>query len=150
MKIKFHLLPPQLFLFCSASMFIMRISYPGYIWLSLPYTLIGLPVMGLGLALSIVGARTFRQKETNIDTFKRPDKLIVEGLYKYSRNPMYLGFLVSLAGVYILLGASSPILLLLAFLVITNRYYIKFEEKAMTDTFGDDYLKYKASTRRWI
>ncbi|MEW9699545.1 isoprenylcysteine carboxylmethyltransferase family protein [Paenibacillus sp. SI8] len=147
---KMYLLPPQLFLVCCIGMLMLRIYYPVIIWLSLPYNLIGLMLIGLGLILSIWGSRTFSKNQTNIHTFKEPDKLIVEGLYKYSRNPMYLGFLVSLAGIFILLGAVSPILLLFTFLIIVNRWYIKSEEKNMTAKFGRDYLQYKDSTRRWI
>jgi len=63
---------------------------------------------------------------------------------------MYLGFLISLLGVAIMLGDFSSILVVIGFFVITDRWYIKFEEAAMAKTFGDRYEEYKAKTNRWL
>ncbi|MFC4102120.1 methyltransferase family protein [Paenibacillus xanthanilyticus] len=73
---------------------------------------------------------------SRLSAFLQPDTLIVEGLYQYSRNPMYLGLLVALTGVFILPGAVTPVLFVLGFLILTNQWYIKVEERAMTDKFG--------------
>ncbi|MWC30223.1 DUF1295 domain-containing protein [Paenibacillus sp. MMS18-CY102] len=145
-----RLLPPQLFLIGAIGMLVMRLYCPYDIWLPFPYNLAGILVVGSGLGMAIWGSRAFRRYNTNIHTFKEPGRLVVEGLFKYTRNPMYLGFLVALAGLFIVLGAVSPFVIVVLFLVITNQWYIKFEEHALADKFGQEYEAYKASTRRWI
>ena len=100
--------------------------------------------------MAIKEKKRFAKVKTNIKTFDKPDKLLTDGLYKYSRNPMYLGFVIALLGVWLLLGSLSPLLLVLIFIFITNTVYISFEEKMMGDTFGELYFTYKNKTRRWI
>ncbi len=63
---------------------------------------------------------------------------------------MYLGFALMLAGVWMLLGALSPVLGVLLFSVVTDRWYISYEEKAMRASFGQEYEAYQRRTRRWI
>ncbi|WP_035346914.1 methyltransferase family protein [Halalkalibacter hemicellulosilyticus] len=144
------LLPPHLFLICCFGMVLFRMYDPYYLWVSTPYNLIGLVLLAAGLVVSIMGSRTFRQHRTNIHTFKKPNQLVVEGLFKYSRNPMYVGFLMALVGLFVVLGAVSPALFVLLFLIVTDRWYIKYEENILNETFGVEYERYKSSTRRWI
>ena len=88
--------------------------------------------------------------KTNLHTFNQPDRLVVTGLFKYSRNPMYLGFAISTFGVALYLGSLSPFLMVVLFIVVADRWYIAFEEKVMINIFGDDYENYKKSVHRWI
>ncbi|EEX34524.1 putative membrane protein [Vibrio coralliilyticus ATCC BAA-450] len=101
--------------------------------------------------LSAAGKRLFAQLSTNIMTFGQPTLLVTQGVYQYTRNPMYLGFAVALLGVAILSGASLPALFLtLLFILITDRWYIRFEEQILRDTFGQDYDQYCRQVRRWV
>ncbi|WP_235284742.1 isoprenylcysteine carboxylmethyltransferase family protein (plasmid) [Vibrio coralliilyticus] len=105
----------------------------------------------LGLWLSAEGKRLFAQLNTNIMTFGQPTLLVTQGIYQYTRNPMYLGFAVALLGVAILSGASLPALFLtLLFILITDRWYIRFEEQILRDTFGQGYDQYCRQVRRWV
>ncbi len=63
---------------------------------------------------------------------------------------MYLGFLIALFGLFVLFGCLSPLFIVIIFFVITDRWYIEFEEVAMAKVFGDEYAKYKTKTRRWL
>ncbi|MCK0469858.1 isoprenylcysteine carboxylmethyltransferase family protein [Halalkalibacter sp. APA_J-10(15)] len=144
------LLPPHLFLICCLGMVLLRMYYPYYLWISMPYNLTGVVLVVAGLAVSTWGSNTFRQHRTNIHTFQKPDQLVMEGLFKYSRNPMYVGFLIALVGLLVVLGEASPAMFVLLFLIVTDRWYIKHEENALNETFGAEYERYKASTRRWI
>ena len=88
---------------------------------------------------------------TNVMTFEQPDVLVTQGVYRYSRNPMYLGFVVALLGSSLLMGASiSSFLLVALFFIITDRWYIRFEELEMTKKFGAEYQAYSNNVRRWI
>jgi len=146
-----NILPPILFL-------IFVIVMGGLCWtmgsphnLLYPYTMIGLPLVFSGILLAMVGKKLFKKLGTNIMTFEKPDVLVTEGLYRYSRNPMYLGFVVALLGFSLLMGAAiSSFFLVGLFFVITDRWYITFEEQVLKHKFGMEYDKYCHKVRRWI
>ena len=144
------ILPPILFLVSVILMVLLWKLFPMSIWVLYPFNLLGLIPLFLGLGLTIIGSRKFDQVGTNIKTFNDPNVLVTEGLFKYSRNPMYLGLVLALVGVSVLLGAISSLLVAIAFFVITDRWYVRFEEQAMLRIFGDSYGSYKARTRRWV
>lgn len=104
----------------------------------------------LGLIIAQWHARLFKKLGTNLNTFRAPDILTTEGLFRFSRNPMYLGFLITLAGVWVVLGSATPLLPLLGFTLLTNYWYIPVEERAMLGQFGEDYLRYQSKVRRWL
>jgi len=76
--------------------------------------------------------------------------LVSDGLFRWSRNPMYLGFVLLLLGIAILLGTATPFAGPLIFAIVADRWYIGFEERAMRQKFGADYEAYRRRTRRWI
>ena len=146
-----QLLPPILFLIfvISMSLICWWLGSPHH--MLYPYNLAGLVGIGVGLLLAMSGKRLFKKRNTNIMTFDEPTLLVTEGVYKYTRNPMYLGFVVSLLGFAILTGAAnSSFLLTVIFVLVTDRWYIKFEEQMMRDKFGQDYEDYCRKVRRWI
>ncbi|MEZ9997536.1 isoprenylcysteine carboxylmethyltransferase family protein [Vibrio lentus] len=145
------LLPPILFLIfvISMSLICWWLGSPHH--MLYPYNLAGLVVIGVGLLLAMSGKLLFKKRNTNIMTFDEPTLLVTEGVYKYTRNPMYLGFVVSLLGFAILTGAANSSFLLTAiFVLVTDRWYIKFEEQMMRDKFGQDYEDYCRKVRRWF
>ena len=113
-------------------------------------TAIGLFLIFLASVVTIWHKKLFRKLKTNINTFSKPDVLVEEGLFRYIRNPMYLGFLISLAGLALLGGAFSPWLLVFVFFVLADRWYIPYEEREMSERFGEQYKQYRQRTRRWI
>ncbi|TMN39325.1 isoprenylcysteine carboxylmethyltransferase family protein [Pseudoalteromonas sp. S2755] len=145
------LLPPIL-------LFLFVILMPLVCWLTAaphfinyPFNLLGLVAVVLGFALAKSGSTIFAQEETNIMTFNKPDKLVEIGVFQYTRNPMYLGFVIALLGYAVLIGgAPVSFLFVIAFLLIADRWYIRFEEKMMEQTFGNAYLRYRGRVRRWL
>jgi len=116
-----------------------------------PFNLIGLPLLIVGLFIAQTSKKMFIRLKTNVNTFDEPDKLVVEGLFKYSRNPMYLGFIIAIIGIAVLYqGAISSFIFAIAFFIIVDRWYIKYEERAMLIKFGKEYEIYCSNTRRWI
>jgi protein-S-isoprenylcysteine O-methyltransferase Ste14 len=144
------LLPPTLVLLCLIGMLVVHFLCPIAQLLSLPFNLIGLLPLGLGLALSATAERQFKSMSANVNTFDAPTRLVTEGLFKYSRNPMYLGLALILVGVWIVLGSLSPLVCVAVFILITDRWYIAYEERRLIETFGQDYEAYQAHTRRWL
>jgi protein-S-isoprenylcysteine O-methyltransferase Ste14 len=145
-----RILPPTLVWILLLAMVLLRLFWPVQILWRMPVTLLGILPLGAGLAVTLAAWNLFRRQATNINTFGQPNRLITSGIYHFSRNPMYLGMALILAGAWILLGGLSPALGVLAFIGITDRWYIAFEEKAMHRRFGPQYEIYKGETRRWI
>ena len=144
------ILPPQLFYMSIVLMLALNIFFPLLELISFPYNYLGiLPLMG-GLAVAIIGKEKFKEVGTNIKTFNQPDKLVTDGLFKYSRNPMYLGFCAALFGISILLGSLSPLIIVIIITILTDRWYIHFEESVLINKFPQAYTAYKNNTRRWI
>ena len=144
------LLPPLLFLICITAMVLFTILFPELAIIPTPWNYIGFPflIVGLGIVMNI--QRLFKNEGTEINTFRKPKKLVIKGLFQYSRNPIYLGFTIALIGVVILLGSLAALDGLLAFILLANYWYIPFEEKAMEEAFGQAYIDYKTSVGRWF
>lgn len=136
----------------------MSIGVMLFLWVALPikqfvpypYNFFGSLFFVVGLILAKVGSDKFERVGTNIETFKKPDILVTDGLFSISRNPMYLGFISALTGIALMLGNLSSFAVVIIFFVVTNGWYIPFEEDAMEYKFGEQYINYKKSTRRWL
>ena len=144
------ILPPILFMVAIMLMVMVHIVLPVTQLIHPPYQWFGIVIICIGLGISTWHNRLFDRIGTNIYTFKEPGVFVTEGLFQISRNPMYLGFVLSLIGVSILLGSLAPFTVVALFVSITDRWYISFEERAMAEKFGQTYLDYKRRVRRWI
>ena len=144
------LIPPFLFLLCVIAMFFLDRFYPMQIWLASPYNFIGIIPLLLGISMVISTGKRFRKVKTQIHTFKKPKKLVTDGLFQYSRNPIYLGFSIALLGIVFLFGSLSALIPMLLFFLVANFWYIPFEEKNMEMVFGQSYRFYKRKVRRWL
>lgn len=105
-----------------------------------------------GVALGAAGVAAFRSSRTTVDP-RRPEaatSLVTGGPYRWSRNPMYLGLLLTLAGWALYLASPLALLLLPAFVAYMNRFQIEPEERAMRSNYGRDYEAYARSVRRWL
>ena len=106
----------------------------------------------IGLIILINPIVRFVKSKTTIDPikFKKVNKLITSGIYKYSRNPMYLGLLMIVISTSIFYLNIFSIITPMLFYFWINRFQIKSEELFLTEKFGKEYLLYKTKTRRWI
>jgi protein-S-isoprenylcysteine O-methyltransferase Ste14 len=145
-----RLLPPQFVLLCIFGMTGLHFLVPMTQLLALPFNLLGLVPLMAGLGLCGSASRMFLALGTNIQTFNEPGRLVREGLFRHSRNPMYLGFTLGLLGIALLFGSASTLVGPVVFFATANLWYIPFEERAMAAKFGDDYTAYRLAVRRWI
>ena len=106
----------------------------------------------IGMLILINPIFKFIKSKTTIDPikFKKVNKLITSGIYKYSRNPMYLGLLMLVTSTSIFYLNIFSITTPFFFYYWINRFQIKREEIFLTEKFGKEYLLYKTKTRRWI
>ncbi|WP_026478710.1 methyltransferase family protein [Alkaliphilus transvaalensis] len=145
-----NLLPPVLFIFCIVSMILLDLLFPIRVFIPGSFKLHGVGMILLGGWITASGAKIFRRKGTTEMTFSEPNFLVTEGIYKITRNPMYLGFSLMLLGLAAVLGSISPFFVVIGFFTITSLWYIRFEERILEAKFGETYLEYKANVRRWI
>ena len=105
-----------------------------------------------GLIIILSAIILFKKYKTTITPLKpsKATKLIVNGVYKFSRNPMYLGLLLVLIGVSIMLNPIGGIFFIPLFILYLNYFQIIPEENAMIQLFKGEFLKYKRNVRRWI
>ncbi|MBW7833142.1 MAG: isoprenylcysteine carboxylmethyltransferase family protein [Simplicispira suum] len=106
----------------------------------------------LGACLDVAGIWVFRQAKTTVNPMapERSAKLVVRGVYRITRNPMYLGLVLILLGLALYLAAPWALLGPLAFAAYITRFQIVPEERAMAARFGADYAAYCAAVRRWL
>ena len=113
---------------------------------------IALALVALGGAVALAGVIAFRNKRTTVNPLSPSTTTVVVsgGVYRFSRNPMYLGFLMALAGWAVYLSNIGAILLLPAFVAYLTRYQIKPEERALAAKFGGEFAQYMSRVRRWL
>jgi protein-S-isoprenylcysteine O-methyltransferase Ste14 len=107
---------------------------------------------GLGGVLGVLGVVEFVKARTTVDPH-RPHKaarLVTGGIYRFTRNPMYLGLLLGLAGWAFALSNLLSFLVLPLFVLYMNRFQIRPEERFMREKFGDEYRAFTERVRRWI
>jgi protein-S-isoprenylcysteine O-methyltransferase Ste14 len=87
---------------------------------------------------------------TTVMPTRTPSKLVTEGIYRVTRNPMYLGMLLILSGFPLMIDAIIGLICPVIFFILMNLIVIPREEKVVEGVFGEAYLEYKSNTRRWI
>lgn len=105
-----------------------------------------------GVAVALAGVLAFRRQRTTVNPMapERATALVAVGIYRVSRNPMYVGMALGLAGVAVLVANAASALLLPAFVAWMTRLQILPEERALAERFGASYLDYCARVRRWL
>ena len=105
-----------------------------------------------GAALALAGVLAFHRASTTVNPV-RPEaasSLVTSGVYRVTRNPMYLGFLSALVGWGVWLAHPLPYLAVLLFVAYMGRFQIGPEERALRAAFGEAFEAYSRSTRRWL
>jgi protein-S-isoprenylcysteine O-methyltransferase Ste14 len=143
-------MPPTLFYFCIILMVLLTWLWPARRIIDSPFNILGVVPLCVGVGISIWGSQKFESVGTTIKTFDEPNELVTDGLFQLSRNPMYLGFALALLGIWMIQGALSPLVGVIVFVVVTDRWYIPFEERMLSVSFGPEFERYRSRTRRWI
>jgi protein-S-isoprenylcysteine O-methyltransferase Ste14 len=113
-------------------------------------SLAGWAALAGGVALSGWFVGTMRRAETPLDPRRAPTRLVVDGPFRYTRNPGYIGFTLVYAGISLLSRASWPLVFLPGVIATIDRGVIQREESYLERRFGDEYEQYRRRVRRWI
>jgi protein-S-isoprenylcysteine O-methyltransferase Ste14 len=145
-----QILPPTYLLVALVIMLAVHFIFPGVTIIPLPWIYLGLIPLGIGIILNLNADRLFHQLGTTVKPFKESTVLITDGVYKISRHPMYLGFVLILAGVAILLGSLALWIIIPIFVLVMEVIFIRVEERMLAEKFGIAWTKYKNRVHRWI
>ncbi len=106
----------------------------------------------IGVLILAAAVVAFIRQKTTVSPMapSEASKLVTQGLFRFSRNPMYLAMLLLLTGWAILLSNPVNALALIGFVWFMTEFQIKPEEEALRDKFGEEYAEYCRKTRRWI
>lgn len=111
---------------------------------------IGAVVLALGVLLGAVNALMFIVRGTTLNPRRAPSRLFTGGIYRLTRNPMYIGLSLVYAGLALLHAQAWAFLLIVVPMALVDRIYIPFEEQQLTASFGTAYLSYCRRVRRWM
>lgn len=103
-----------------------------------------------GIFLLMIAMFLFMARKTTVMPTRAPDKLVTEGIYRITRNPMYLGMLLILSGFPLMMDTIIGLICPVIFFFLMDCTVIPREEKVVEGVFGKAYLEYKSRTRRWI
>ena len=145
-----RMLPPRLFLLALVAAVALHLLAPGPVLVPPALQLLGGGVGVLGLWPLLGANDAFRRRGTEIKTFDEPGVLVTQGYFRYSRNPMYLGFVLVHLGVVLALGTASGLLIAVLFFAAFQWVYIPFEEAACAAKFGVEYDRYRRRVGRWF
>lgn len=144
------LLPPVWFLLSIIMMISLHLFLPVHQLFFSPITYLGILASIIGIGIILFCAYIFHQKNTTIKPFQESSYLVRDSIFHYSRNPIYLGMIITLIGVWIILGSLTPVFIIPLFTWLIQELFIKEEERMLEAKFGDSYQEYKATVRRWI
>ena len=122
-----------------------RLGFPGHL-------LVSCIVLVAGLFTLTSGVFGFRLARTTVDPThpEAASSLVTTGVYKRSRNPMYLGFALILIAWCLYLANAASLVVVGAFVTYITRFQIVPEERILEAKFGPAFLNYRAKTRRWL
>jgi protein-S-isoprenylcysteine O-methyltransferase Ste14 len=111
---------------------------------------VGLTFVAIGFALAALSVRNFRLAGTTVVPGEPSTALVKTGPYRFTRNPIYIGFVLAYFGLSIMLTSLWVLLLLIPVLMVLQRGVVEREEDYLEQQFGDGYRKYKVRVPRWL
>ena len=143
-------LPPVYLLAALIAMEVLHEFAPGARLIRPPFTYLGWIPFAAGVAAAVAVKLRFDRVGTPIKPFETSKHLVTGGLFAYSRNPVYVGMILGLAGIVVILGTLTPALVVPAFAYAIRTRFIAVEERMLEDRFADAYRDYTSRVRRWI
>lgn len=150
MEQKRRILPPVYLLLSLAAMAALHYFAPLLQLITPPWSAAGLGFIAAGVTIAAVAAFSFRRAGTPVIPFEPSTALVTGGLYRHTRNPMYLGMISVLIGSALLFGSLGAWLPVPVFILIIRNNFILGEERFLEEIFGGQYIDYKNKVGRWL
>ncbi|RLD97772.1 MAG: hypothetical protein DRJ13_11810 [Bacteroidetes bacterium] len=106
------------------------------------WNLTGLIPLLFGVWINLAADKSLKFAETTVKPYEESNALVQDGVFRFSRNPMYLGFISILVGISLLLKSLSPYFVVIIFAVLIDQVFIKSEERMLKETFAEVWSKY--------
>ena len=139
--------PPVILLCGLIAQVVLYFTFPVLVNLSI---LLGILILVIGISLVYFSLSKLSKMKTTFIPDGKPEKLVMAGPFRFSRNPTYLGMLFILIGVSISLQSFSSLIISMVFGLIINFTWIKHEERKLEDIFDSEWEEYSKRTRRWL
>lgn len=152
MNLELKIPPPFIALICAVLMWVLGRLFADFDFDFSYRKLISALLLSTGISIDLLALFKFRQKQTTINPMK-PDKsteLVITGIYKLSRNPMYLGLVFILCSGVMFLGNAASLIMLPVFIFYITKFQILPEETIMQEKFPESFSEYKQKVRRWL
>jgi protein-S-isoprenylcysteine O-methyltransferase Ste14 len=143
-------LPPTYFNSSILLIVIVHYLFPIIRFIYFPWNLLGLLLLAAGGVLNLLADKDFKRYKTTVKPYEYSSALITNGVFRISRNPMYLGMALLLFGESILFGSLSSFFVSIIYLFLMDFIFIRPEERMLLEKFGEEYITYKNKVRRWI
>jgi len=142
--------PPIVTFICGISIYFSKSFFNQF--LNFSNNAISLFLLICGLIVFISAVRSFKKQKTTVNPLKpkQASSLVTSGIFRFSRNPMYLGMLIILLSISFKFNLLGGIIISLSFFIFITKFQILPEEEAMYELFGDKFIQYSNTTRRWI
>ena len=142
--------PPTWLLLGLIAIFMLNEIYPLARFTSLAAQIVGGLLIVVGLLLLVLANGLFVRAGTDVIPFRNVSRLVTSGVYRYTRNPMYLGMFAVLLGCAVTVGAAAALAVPLLFAVIVEARFIRPEEQMLHGLFPQEYPAYCQRVRRWL
>lgn len=144
--------PVALFLIVAALMWLVARAVPGAAFPLPARQPIAWVLAAAGVAVAVAGVWSFRRARTTVNphSVERVSALVTSGIFRRTRNPMYLGLLFVLAGWAAHRANALALVFLPVFVAYLNRFQIVPEERVLAAKFGPEFAAYAARVRRWL
>jgi protein-S-isoprenylcysteine O-methyltransferase Ste14 len=148
MKTMKKLLPPAYVLTSIVLMVALHFLAPAARLIPSPWNFLGVIPLAVGIVINIVADTAFRRAGTTVKPFQASNSLLTTGVYRLSRNPMYLGLVLIVLGIAVVTGSLTPLVVVPIFALLLDRNFIAAEERMLEERFGPAWLEYKNRVRR--
>lgn len=145
--------PPKIFLIFIAAGLALDLALPWSLISAVKgpvATSVGAALLFAGIALMWRAVSRFGREGTNVPTDRPAETLVTSGLYRYTRNPIYLSFMALYLGIGFVLDNAWMLVLAFPFLLLLQIGVIAREERYLEAKFGEAYRNYKRHVRRWL
>lgn len=145
-----RLFPPTCLYLAIALILALHVLIPGPQLIASPWRYLGVLPVILGSAFNILADQALKRHNTTVKPFEASACLVTGGIFRFSRNPMYVGFVLLLGGIVVLLGSVTPWIVVVIFPFLMENRFIRAEEALLEAQFGNSWLEYRRQVRKWF